>query len=138
METVFIEATNTESGGINHGKFMVGRFTPEEWSRASLVNVDSCQLKFRGWTPGHILVLDLQTGEGSIFRHGGCAKADLDKHQIWVCPLFESFLHWLYSQDVSDLKKLPQMVSVVAPSAIYGHRRPGHANDAKKNVVSSG
>lgn len=38
MDTVFIEATNTKAGGINWGKFMVGRWTNEEWSRSSAVN----------------------------------------------------------------------------------------------------
>jgi hypothetical protein len=35
-----------------------------------------------GWAPHHIMVTDLQTGEGAIFRPGGLASYDLDKHQL--------------------------------------------------------
>src|SRR6266702_1985984 len=56
----------------------------------------------------------LRTGEGAFFRvhRQGVASADLDKHQIWVCPMFEPFLNWLYKQDVSDLDQLPSLVDL--------------------------
>ena len=38
------------------------------------------------------MVTDLQTGEGAIFRPGGLASYDLDKHQLWICVLFKDFL----------------------------------------------
>lgn len=124
MITKFIEATNEEK---NWGKFMVARFTREEWSQTSVVNGGSV-IAGRGWSPDHILVFDLQTGEGALFRQGGLAKADLSKHKIWVCPLFESFLTWLYKQDVSDLEKLPSLVNFSleeAPFEMAGYRRSG-------------
>lgn len=122
MKIKFIEATN---GPSNWGKFMLGRFE-EEWRVRSAVAPATLLLAGRGWSPEHLLVVDLQTGEGSIFRPGGMAHADLEKHRIWVCPLFEPFLEWLYKQDVSDLDKLPAHIDL--PKAEFqwaGHRRPG-------------
>src|SRR6266568_9619596 len=81
-------------------------------------------LSERGWTSDHLLVLDLQTGEGAIFRPGGSARADLnEKHQVWVCPLFEPFMEWLYKQDTPDLTALPDQVELDAPGAPFGYRR---------------
>jgi hypothetical protein len=74
----------------------------------------------------YIFVLDLQTGEGAMFRHGGFARADLNKHKIWVCPLFEPFLEWLYEQDVDVLSCLPDTVDLPnAPFELRGYRRAG-------------
>ena len=67
----------------------------------------------------HLVVLDLQTGEGAIFMPGGLAAADLDKHGIWVCPLFEPFLAWLYKQDLSDLDALPAVVEITGVGRRY-------------------
>lgn len=127
MQSKFVEATN---GARNWGKFMIGRFTSEEWSRkANVPNSPHtiqpllCEV---GWTPEHIVVMDLQTGEGAIFRPGGFAPADLNKHRIWVCPMFEPFLEWLYKQNLSDLDKLPGHVDLPdAPFAMSGYRREG-------------
>ena len=61
---------------------------------------------------------------------GGFARADLNKRKIWVCPLFEPFLEWLY-RHVHDKEgdwwqDLPRVVELPdAPFEIYGHRRPG-------------
>ena len=60
-----------------------------------------------GWAPHHIMATDLQTSEGAIFHPGGLARYDLDKHQLWVCVLFEDFLAWLYKQALTDLQALP-------------------------------
>jgi hypothetical protein len=127
METKFIEA---HGNGFNWGKFMVAKFTPEDWDKSSDVTKSKSLLKACGWDYGHILVVDLQTGEGSIFRHGGFASADLNtKHQIWVCPLFEPFLTWLYTQDVSNLENLPSSVELQkAEAAIHGYRRTRQRN----------
>jgi hypothetical protein len=123
MKTKFIEATN---GPQNWGKFMVGRFEKEEWYRSSAVTERSSLLRAVGWAPDSLLVLDLQTGEGAIFNPGGLASADLEKHRIWVCPLFEPFLTWLYEQDLADLDRLPAHVDLPrAEFAMQGHRRPG-------------
>lgn len=126
METVFIEATQ-RAQVFNWGKFMVGRFTEEEWARrVRMVDDMGSLLRRVGWEGNSILVLDLQTGEGAIFRPGGLASADLRKHQVWVCPMFEPFLGWLYQQDLTDLQKLPGRVELeTETAALYGYRRPG-------------
>lgn len=123
MQVKLIEATNIDAGGFNWGKFMLGRFD-SEWERRSMVG-DRPLLPSIGWGAEHLLVMDLQTGEGAIFRPGGHAAADLNtKHQIWVCPLFEPFLTWLYKQDLADLTKLPDLVQIPDPtSALRGYRR---------------
>lgn len=121
MKTRFIEVTD----GFNWGKVMVGRFEREEWGRRSVVLPDVSLLVAEGWSSDSIIVLDLATCEGAAFRPGGFAKADLEKHQVWVCPLFEPFLEWLYRQDLGDLDRLPEKVTIKGPKALYGYRRPG-------------
>src|SRR3954466_14511961 len=107
MKVKFIEAV--ENTKFNWGKFMLCRFEQEEWAQRSALD-GSGFLRGRGWSPQHLLIIDMQTGEGAIFKHGGYAPSDLnDKHQIWVCPMFEPFLKWLYKQDVSDLDALPAL-----------------------------
>lgn len=121
METRFVEASN----GLNWGKFLVGRFEAEEWALRSQVD-DRGLIYGRGWTPEHVIVWDLQTGEGSIFAPHGSAAADLNKHRIWVCPLFEPFLIWLYDQDLTVLQELPSYIALPdTPGALFGYRRPG-------------
>ncbi len=122
MKTKFIEATDATE--FNWGKFAVCRFEPEEWMRRTAVD-NSYMLAGRGWDRHTVLVLDLQTGEGAMFRPGGYAHADLNtKHQVWVCPMFEPFLTWLYAQDLSDLDKLPALVNLGdVPTDMRGYRR---------------
>jgi hypothetical protein len=126
MKTKIIEVTNAPEG-INWGKFMVGRFEPEEQNYHSPIEHHAF-LNAR-WGPNHIWVLDLETGEGAFFAHGGCASYDLNsKHQVWVCPMFEPFLNWLYEQDITDLDALPAVVTLTekqAPSSLFGYRRQG-------------
>jgi hypothetical protein len=127
VQTRFIEAVQSHNRPMNHGKFMLGRFTLEEWAEASVVSpgmpLVSC---IGGWTPDHLLVLDLATGEGAIFKPGGHALADLSKHKIWTCPLFPHFLAWLYEQNLIDLNALPAVVEVPdAEFSLYGKRWPG-------------
>lgn len=125
MNTRIIEARNGDAA--NWGKFLVGRFD-DEWSRFSALPgaASGLPLLYRlGWSSDVIFVMDLQTGEGATFRPGGFAPADLNKRQIWVCPLYEGFLTWLYQQDLSDLSKLPDLVDLDAPFAMSGYRRPG-------------
>lgn len=130
MKVKFIEATNANGGGgINWGKFAVMRFDADDRSYPS--QIDDARIRLvsgQGWGPDHLFVLDLATGEGAMFRHGGSARADLNKHRVWVCPMFEPFLVWLYQQDVTDLDALPSLVEFTeaeAPSAFAGYRRPG-------------
>ena len=121
MLTKIIEATNGEK---NWGKFLIGRFDTE-WERPAVYSPLSSSLLQRvGWGRNHLLVLDLQTGEGAVFNPGGLAKADLDKHRVWVCPLFEPFLEWLYKQDLSNLGRLPDSIDLPdAKFALWGYRR---------------
>jgi len=127
MLTKIIEATNEEQ---NWGKFCLGRFSKDEWEVLSQVDHRSV-LGGRGWSRGCLLVLDLQTGEGCVFEPHGLASADLNKHRIWVCPLFEPFLNWLYKQKtetLNDFESLPAMVNFTLEEAQFefrGHRRPG-------------
>lgn len=130
VETKIIEATQDLKHSANWGKFCVARFT-DEWQRRSGVDTHSRTplLRARGWGPDHLWVLDLETGEAAFFLPGGKASADLNKHRIWVCPLFEPFLAWLYQQDLTDLAALPDVVELPeAPFAMYGYRRGGPEN----------
>lgn len=128
-----MEATQRVQGGWNHGKFAVATFEPEEWARRCELDaaVHGHQRSLLGrcnWGPEHVWVLDLATGEGAYFRHGGMASADLTKHQVWVCPMFEPFLAWLYRQSLADVLalRLPPVVEIPdAPRAMAGYRRPG-------------
>jgi len=125
MKLAFIEATN---GPLNWGKFMVARFDDEFQIPSQVDPLCHSLLRGRGWCSRHVIVFDLETGEGAEFLPGGSVKYDLDKHQIWVCPLFEPFLKWLYKQDLTDLSKLPKTVNLPdAEFALSGYRRPGKA-----------
>jgi hypothetical protein len=125
MKTKIIEATN---GPLNWGKFLLGRFDVE-WDVVSAVDVKSISplLRTIGTSPHTLWVFDLQTCEGAGFyaHPGGVASADLQKHKIWVCPLFEPFLSWLYRQDLRNLDTLPVLVDLDAPFEMRGYRRPG-------------
>lgn len=125
MITKIIEATNCEAGGLNWGKFLIGRFD-HEWDYQSHIDTGRRLLPTMGWSSDILLVFDLQTGEGGLFRPGGLASSDLFKHQIWVCPMYEPFLTWLYQQDLTDLQALPAVVQIADPtSALAGYRRGG-------------
>lgn len=97
--------------------------------RARKPDVDTPLLRQRmgKWTRDQLWVMDLETGEGGLFRPGGYARGDLQKHRIWVCPMFEPFLTWLYKQDLSNesLDALPKGVALDAPFEWAGYRRPG-------------
>jgi hypothetical protein len=122
METKFIEVV--EATNFNWGKFMLGRFTNEEWALRSSLDGGPL-IQQRGWSPEHILVLDIQTGEGAVFMPGGLVRHDLnERHQIWVCPMYEPFMEWLYKQDLADLSKLPSIINLgIVPTAMQGYRR---------------
>lgn len=135
MQCHFIEVTQDALGGFNWGKFMLARFTAEQWTARSALPAAQGQLLLAGRGMWHddVLVLDLETGEGAIFqpRHG-LAGADLTRHQILVCPLFEPFLEWLYgyrpARPEAWWSELPDLVELpAAPGGLYGYRRPGPA-----------
>lgn len=128
----------TQKSHLNYGKFMVARYDKEEWSyRARIMDGQPggkgrsvSLLASIGSHPDDVWVLDLQTNEGASFRPGGLAAADLDKHRVWVCPMFEPFLAWLYQQDLTDLNTLPAVVELPnqdAPAGWTGYRRRGVA-----------
>jgi hypothetical protein len=130
MQTAILEATN---GRQNWGKFLIGVFD-DEWRREVKVDGDAIGghlLARCGWSRRHIWVADLQTGEGAIFLPGGDAASDLAKHRIWVCPLFEPVLSWLYgfiaeAQTDTWLSALPAAIDLPdAPFAMAGYRRSG-------------
>lgn len=124
MITKFIEATDETQ--FNWGKFAVCRFDQEEWMRPSSIGLNHSLLSQRGWSPEHIWVLDLETGEGIWVRPGGCAVADLDQKSIWCCPMYLPFLEWLYKQDLTDILLLPSMVNLgKVPTSMQGYRREG-------------
>lgn len=120
MRTKIVEASN----GANWGKFLIGAFDDAEWEqRSAICDLRSGLLAQIGHGAGEVLVLDLQTSEGAIFRLGGYAAADLNKHRVWVCPLFEPFLKWLYLQP--DPFAIPDLVFLKVPGDWAGYRRPG-------------
>lgn len=127
METFLFEATQHRDGPyMNWGKFLVARYD-QEWGWLSTIDeFGRSVVRACGWSNEHLWVMDIQTGEGAMFRPGGLARADLHKHRIWVCPLFEPFLAWLYTQDTNDIAGLPKLVEL--PNAEFqsrGYRRPG-------------
>lgn len=134
MHTKIVELSN----GFNWGKFLVCRFDDTEWRRRSRIPEDDPiavpvpLLSRCGWDERHLGVFDLATGEGAFFRPGGSARHDLEKHQVWVCPMFEPFLAWLYRhpEGWTNFERLPEVVMLTdaetrGQSAIYGHRRKG-------------
>jgi hypothetical protein len=124
MITKIVEVTN---GELNWGKFMVGVFDASDHQHPSVVSPEQPLLRQIGHSPNgyEVWVLDLQTCEGALFRIGGLAKADLDKHKVWVCPMFEPFLEWLY-RNWQGLDALPAHVDLPdAPFAMSGYRRAG-------------
>ena len=127
MKSKLIEATN----GVNWGRFLVGVMA-EEWERRPAVpgaDYGRPVLREAGWDPRgkDMLVLDLVTREGAVFSYGGYAHGDLMKHKVWVCPLFEPFLDWLYQQPWEKVAALdlPDYTELQAPADLQGYRRPG-------------
>lgn len=132
MISTIVELTDR----FNWGKFLVASFDEHEWARRSLVDGQPLLSGQCGWTPQHMLVLDLQTGEGAMFLPMGLASADLEKHRVWVCPMFEVFLGWLYDhpEHWADILTLPPLIELDPEetrghNAMYGHRRPGPPQD---------
>lgn len=133
MKTRIVETVQSKAVPGNWGKFMF-MVPDEEWACRSQVSTEfgGPLLTALGWSDRHLWVLDLQTGEGAFFKVGGWAKADLAKHRIWVCPLFEPFLEWLYERYRENpgldglIGSLPDVVELPhAEFAFSGYRRPG-------------
>lgn len=135
MISTIVELTDR----FNWGKFLVARFDEREWALRSRVDGRLLLSGQCGWTPKHLFVMDLQTGEGGMFLPGGLASADLDKHRIWVCPMFEVFLEWIYEhpEHWQDILTLPPIIELDPEktrghNAMYGYRRPGPSKDDQR------
>lgn len=123
MKTRILEATNGEQ---NWGKFLVGVFDDDEWAYRSVVDENAPLLRGRGISDNHFWLLDLQTMEGAMFRGGGYAPGDLDKHRVHVCVLYEAMLTELHARWPWQLDDLPALLDLPeVPAALYGYRRPG-------------
>lgn len=135
MRTHIIEATQ-KGTEFNWGKFMLGEFDAE-WMRPSKLPLpDEMKspvplLLQRGWGPEHFVILDLETGEGAVFKHDHYLRMQLDtKHQIWVCPLMGPFLDWLSVQTWEHVTDLPEFVELdTEESGMAGYRRSGTGAD---------
>jgi hypothetical protein len=129
MKLRIIEA---HGNGLNWGKFAVGQMTDEEWDTRSAIEPDGRQLmaSIGYWSRDWLWVLDLQTGEGIFVQPRGRAQYALDKHKVWVCPLYEPFLDWLIENYTDDVDALPREVELPnAPAAMYGYRRAGSSTE---------
>lgn len=136
MRTRYFEATQAEQGGFNWGKFTVSVLEGVDWSvRSSISHEPVPLLAWRGWSPQHIIVFDLETGEGARFRHGGCARADLNKTGIWVCVLFEAFLTWVYAQDLAQFESWPSTVILPGVEADFSGFRRGGPDESERERV---
>jgi hypothetical protein len=103
----------------NRAKFLVG------------VEID-------GYEDHSMLVLDLQTGEAAVCtppqrkpEHTdeqwaglaeACARYLKINHPIWVVPLYQAFIVWLYTAAL-PFDELPERVELAAPFATRGYRR---------------
>lgn len=138
MLTTFVEAETD----WNWGKFLVAQWEPHDWNYISPVS-GTPLLSMRRHR-SELLVVDLQTGEGACFVPNGLVQADLQKHQIWVCVLYEAFLEWLYEQvdaakghGVFRVTDLPSRVKLNVPPSLYGHRRPGPEQQERDSVKAA-
>lgn len=126
MKYKFVEAT--QSDHFNYGKFMVSSFDEDDFAYQSKIVENHSLLIVCGWEINRFLmVTDLQTGEGAIFlvRKGASVKMDLENHKIWVCPMYEPFLQWLYDYYDGNIDNIPSYLEIEAEAFIYGYRRPG-------------
>lgn len=145
MRTHIIEATNKNQ---NWGKFLLG-VLDDEWDR--FPETPGCNTgvpllaslpRTRGqkWDRARdVLIMDLQTREAAVFALEGDPRVELERHQVWVCPLFEPFLGWLYSQPVDRVLSLDLPAWIDIPDAKFawaGHRRSGAEPIAEKREIT--
>ncbi len=136
MDTKFVEAGHGPDGG-NWGKFLVGRYTEDELAEpAQFPGCEGSRRLVNLGGPGRqdIWVLDLQTGEGARFPIEFVRDVDvhhqLNKHRIWVCPLYEPFVAFLFGYIGNHQRTwwdtLPRTVEMpTAGIVVFGRRRPG-------------
>lgn len=137
MITHFIEATNFYDGGCNWGKFLITAFDGYDWLVPAVEAEGPLLAALPGkerWNPEtSAIVFDLQTGEGARFDLRGDPISQLERHKIWVCPMFEPFLVWLFAlvqarppgPERFRINNLPTVAKFPAHSALAGYRRPG-------------
>jgi hypothetical protein len=129
MISKLIEATNQ----FNWGKFLVATFSPEEWAQKARVGYEGEDgpplLRACGWGRDVFWMLDCQTGEGAIFHKPSNPVYDLNqKHQIWVCPMYEPTLMKIAKLEWQTPLDLPDVIELTDEetrdhSALYGFRR---------------
>lgn len=136
MQAKIIEASQGEKG-LNWGKFLVSRLPDAAYDYSSqlpgcegIEGADRPLLRRIGFPARAIRVDDLQTHEGVFFIDATDDPdrfvCQLEKHKIWVCPMYAPFLAWLGRQPLEDLDALPGFVALPdAPGEIYGYRRKG-------------
>lgn len=127
MDVKFVETTN---GPQNWGKFAVLRFDDDDWKQKSAVDGRPL-LAGRGWGRDHVMVVDLQTGEGAFFFAGGIHKSDLDKHAIWVCPMYEATLRHVCDGEHDPMKTEDHLDFPDEPFEYAGYRRQGPDSDIR-------
>ncbi len=139
MQLKFVEVghpVDKDGLGGNWGKFAVGRWTVQELGEKT--QFPGCEgqriASLHGWGGDHVWLFDLQTGESARFYINNPVPVDvrsqLKNHQIWVCPMFEPFMVWLWSHirlNPSWWDTLPRTVELPAdtPFEVAGFRRPG-------------
>lgn len=145
METRFVEAGQgiSEQTSANWGKFLVARYSGRELTEPTQFPMCEGQtvVDLRGPGDRHVWVLDLVTGEGVRFDWTTVrnAAAALQRHQVWVCPMFEPLVEWLVTHiraaGTAWWDTLPRCVLLPdAPFALSGHRRPGPGQRARDQV----
>jgi hypothetical protein len=98
----------------NWGQFMVLVPDGVEWTwHSHITNSMTPALEEFGWTPGHVIVMDLRTGEAAMYLPGdGEAAKAMTEHRIFTSPQFKYFLEWLYEQDVAHLYQQPNVIEL--------------------------
>lgn len=87
MKTKFFEGTDQ----FNYGKFMLGAMSLDELNTPCLETTGGVN-QFIHNTESKFWILDLQTKEGAFFDLKFDIIPQLEKHQIWVCPMYPLFL----------------------------------------------
>lgn len=142
MELKFVEAGQAPEGGGNWGKFAVARWSTLEMREPT--RFPGCEGQFITGLTGspfdHIWLLDIQAGEGALFSINNPIPVDvphqLNEKQIYICPMFEPFMTWLWEHirshqgtNLDWFDELPRVVVLPeAPFDLYGYRRRGRTS----------